>query len=79
MQELPAGNIALVIVALWTIPWKLYAVWLAARNNHKKWFIALVIINTMAILEIIYIFKVVKKSWADVKGDFRKAWTSIRE
>lgn len=54
------GNIGIVIVlvALWTIPWKGYALWIAAKNSHRWWFIALLIINTLAILDIIYIFAV---------------------
>ncbi len=44
------------LVALWSLPWKGFALWKATKNNHKKWFIALLIVNTMAILEIIYIF-----------------------
>ena len=47
-----------LLAALWILPWKGYALWLAARNSHKWWFIALLVINTVAILEIIYIFAV---------------------
>jgi len=43
-------------VVLWTTPWKGVALWKAAKNGHKKWFIALLILNTLAILEITYIF-----------------------
>ncbi len=46
----------LLLILLWTIPWKGVALWKAAKNSHKKWFIALLLINTLAILEIIYIF-----------------------
>lgn len=46
----------LILSALWTIPWKGVALWKAARNSHKKWFIILLTVNTLAILEIIYIF-----------------------
>jgi len=45
-----------LLAVLWAIPWKGVALWKAARNRHKKWFIALFLVNTMAILEIIYIF-----------------------
>lgn len=41
---------------LWTTPWKGVALWRAAKNGHKKWFIALLVLNTLAILEITYIF-----------------------
>jgi len=74
----PFSNTFLIILALWTIPWKIYAVWIAVKHNHKKWFVALLILNTFAILEIFYIFYIVKKSWVEVKRDFHKAWMSIK-
>lgn len=50
------GSIAATIFALWTLPWKGVALWKAARKSDKWWFIALLVINTLAILEILYIF-----------------------
>jgi len=46
----------LLLVVLWTLPWKGFALWKAAKNTHKIWFVALLILNTLAILEIVYIF-----------------------
>lgn len=46
----------LYLVLLWVLPWKGVALWRAARNGQKKWFIALLVVNTLALLEIIYIF-----------------------
>jgi hypothetical protein len=46
---------------VWTLPWKAVALWKAAKNNHKTWFVALLVINTMAVLEILYIFVFGKK------------------
>ena len=54
----------LVLVVLWVLPWKGVALWRAAKNSHKKWFIALLIVNTLAILEIVYIFFFSKKKQA---------------
>jgi hypothetical protein len=51
----------LLLISAWTLPWKGVALWKAAKNNHKKWFVALLILNTLAILEIIYIFYFAKK------------------
>ena len=48
--------IPIVLVAVWTLPWKGIALWKAAKANSKVWFIALLLINTLAILEIFYIF-----------------------
>jgi methionyl-tRNA synthetase len=70
-------NVIVLILALWTIPWKGYALWLAVKRNQTKWFIVMLILNTIGILEIFYIFKIAKKSWAEVKTDFHKAWLSI--
>src|SRR4030042_1561127 len=40
----------LFLIIVWTIPWKGVALWKAARNSHKKWFIAIFLLNTMALL-----------------------------
>ena len=49
------GSILLLAAILWTIPWKATALWRSARNNQIGWFIALVLINTLGILEILYL------------------------
>lgn len=49
------------LIALWTLPWKAVALWKSARNGHKVWFVVLLIVNTLAILEILYIFIFSKK------------------
>ena len=43
-------------VVLWALVWKWIALWKAARHNQKWWFIALLVINTLGLLEILYIF-----------------------
>ena len=45
----------LVLVLLWTVAIKGYALWHAARNSQRNWFVALLIINSVGILEIIYL------------------------
>lgn len=47
---------ALVIVLVWSLVWKAIALWKSARKTHKIWFIVLLVVNTMGILEILYIF-----------------------
>lgn len=58
----PGPVLLFVVVMLWTVVWKGLALWRAARNSHKRWFIALLIVNTLGILEIIYIFVIDKKT-----------------
>lgn len=43
------------VVVFWTIVLKGYALWSAARAGQKKWFIALLIVNTFGVLEIVYL------------------------
>jgi len=62
MENLFLSSTILFLLLVWTIPWKGVALWKAARNSHKKWFIAIFLLNTMALLEIIYIFYFAKKS-----------------
>ncbi len=44
------------IAILWTLPWKGVALWRAAHAERKGWFIALLVVNTFGLLEILYIF-----------------------
>lgn len=51
----------IVLVAVWTILWKGVALWRASGNRSIAWFIVLLLINTLGILDIIYIFAFSKK------------------
>ena len=44
------------LMILWIIPWKGYALWKSAQNKEQLWFIAILVLNTLGILPIIYIF-----------------------
>ena len=45
----------LLAITLWTIVLKGFALWYAARGSQKGWFIVLLVVNTLGILEIIYL------------------------
>lgn len=63
-----AGFNGLIILALlWTLPWKGYALWIAARKGNSYWFIALLLLNTFAILDILYIFVFSKPKAKEIK------------
>lgn len=58
------GNIAtqllynrqfLVLFLFWNILWKGLALWKSSQKKHLVWFILLLVINTVGILEIAYI------------------------
>ena len=60
------GGIALLVLLLWGIFWKGLALWHSAKRNEPYWFIALLVINTAGILEIIYLFGVAKLKWSEL-------------
>lgn len=44
-----------ILLAIWEIIWKGIALWKCGRNNQVVWFIAILIINSVGILPIIYL------------------------
>ena len=50
----------IIIVVLWSLLWKGLALWHAARRGQYWWFIILLLVNTMGVLEIIYLFFIAK-------------------
>ena len=46
----------LIILFIWTLPWKGAALWKSARRGDAGWFIAMLVLNTLAIVEILYLF-----------------------
>lgn len=40
----------------WSLVWKGLSLWKAAQRKEKVWFVALLIINTLGLLEILYLF-----------------------
>ncbi len=59
----------LLAISLWSLPWKMWALWLAARRKEVWWFMSLNIINTAGILDIIYIFAIAKQK--DVREEVK--------
>ena len=50
------NQILFFLIVAWTLYWKGLALWKAARTGSQKWFIALLILNTLGILEILYLY-----------------------
>lgn len=52
----------LYLLITWSMIWKGIALWHCARNKQLVWYIVLLIVNTIGILEIIYLVFFKKKS-----------------
>ena len=56
MGWLPFAGPFLVVAIIWSLFWKGVALWRAAKQGELLWFLAFLLLNTLGILEIIYIF-----------------------
>lgn len=55
-------QIALIgALALWEISWKGFALWRAAQRHQSYWFVALLVINSVGILPILYLMFIAPK------------------
>lgn len=45
-----------LVMTIWTFFWKGAALWQAAKQNQKIWFVIFLVLNTFGIVEIIYLF-----------------------
>jgi hypothetical protein len=56
-SELNGSLVAVILLlALLTLPLKAVGLWRAARNEQKWWFAGMLVLNTVGILELTYLF-----------------------
>ncbi|OGH03157.1 MAG: hypothetical protein A2798_01875 [Candidatus Levybacteria bacterium RIFCSPHIGHO2_01_FULL_37_17] len=54
LPQLP--SFLLFVAYLWTLLWKGIALWRAANLKQRNWFVAILVLNTLGILELAYLF-----------------------
>ncbi len=42
-------------IIVWDVIWRGFALWYAAKYQQKSWFIALLLLNTVGILPLVYL------------------------
>lgn len=45
----------IIPLGIWELIWKGIALWKCGKNNQMKWFIAILLLNTIGILPIVYL------------------------
>ena len=56
LDSLSNEQIALILMlVIWDFAWKGFALWAAARNQSKGWFIVILVVNSVGVLPIIYL------------------------
>ncbi|MEN9582936.1 MAG: hypothetical protein RL641_890 [Candidatus Parcubacteria bacterium] len=78
-QSDPKSLTVFAIVALWTVFWKGLALWQASRRDQRIWFVVLLVVSTLGILEIIYLFFVIKMKPSELFGTGNKEKTEIEK
>ena len=48
------------LLVLWDLVWRGIALWRSARSGRMYWFVALLLLNTMGILPLIYLLAIEK-------------------
>lgn len=55
-----------IAVVLWSVVWKGLALWHAGRRGQPWWFVIMLVVNTLGILEIIYLFGIAKLKFGEL-------------
>ncbi len=53
--------IIITVITIWSTLIKGIALWKSANQKQQNWFIVMLIINTVGILELVYLFRFSKK------------------
>ena len=55
MDMLNLNSTLFYLLIIWSVIWKSIELWHEARNKQLAWFIALIVINTAGVLEVLYL------------------------
>ena len=57
-----------IIFVVWSLVWQGLGMWHAARRGEWIWFVVFLLIHTLGILEIVYLFAVAKLKFSELLG-----------
>ena len=61
VTNMPMWIMPIILVAVvWTLFWKVLSLWHAAKKGKKGWFILLLLVNSLGVLDVFYLFYVEK-------------------
>lgn len=55
VQNFDPNSPIFIVLLVWSFAWKLIALWHAGRNKQLIWFVVLSGMNTLGILEMVYL------------------------
>ena len=57
----------IILISVWSLIWKGLALWRAAKRQELIWFIVLLLVNSVGMLEIIYLLITRQKTKSDLE------------
>jgi len=74
MEQVINNPLILLPIVAWSLFWKGLALWRAAKDDQQYWFIAILMVNTLGVLEIVYLFRFAKEKgfWEKFRGKILK-------
>ena len=57
----------IILIPVWSLIWKGLALWRAAKRQELIWFIVLLLVNSVGMLEIIYLLITRQKTKSDLE------------
>ena len=66
------------LLLAWSFVWKGLSLWKAARKNSKIWFLLILVLNTMGLLEILYFFVLSKVDFSKLEDKFKKIIETVK-
>lgn len=52
----PVMSFLMLPLIIWSMFWKGMGLWTAARREDTPWFVAILIVNSLGVLEILYLY-----------------------
>jgi len=62
----------LILISIWSLIWEGLGLWHSAQNKQKGWFLAILILNTLGLLPIIYLIWFKQKEKTEAKAAVKK-------
>lgn len=63
---LQTHQLAFILITLWSFFWTALGLWHSAKRGHFVWFIIFLLVHTLGIFEIIYLFGILKLKFSEL-------------
>jgi len=69
LQFIGSHTLLFGLLFIWSLFWKGMALWKSARLSHKWWFLIVLVVNSVGIVDIIYLYFVARRYKVEAQED----------